>query len=724
MNRRAPLAVFIAVVVALVAWLALRGDEADASTPAQVSSSAPTEPVVDAGSRVPGARVAGVVLRDGKPVLKARVTLRAVAPLVAWTDPQGRFSFDDLGSGQVYLSANGDDAASEVLGPLELKPATHLDELVLTLSPALSVEGRVIDLTTQAPIAGATWVTPGGAGKTDAAGRFTLSGPKSQTWLDLSAPGYLSRTQWVSLELARAGGRLEVVLTPSSVLEGVVMEGASPVAAATVWAEVVEGASRGEHTPIVFTDKEGHFSLECRAGSLQLAAVTPRGTRIKGPFMRVAVGEKKKGLVLEATEVSSATGVVLLGDQPLPGAQVNAIDAQTEELAGITTTAPDGQFRFDALAQGRYVLQVRAGAFTATAGPFEQQGDGVPWQVKLQAGATMSGRVEPASAGVVVRWRSGSWSGPSAQTVTDEQGRFKFEGLPNELVSVDAEGPAGAATVRARAGQDVVLVLRKTEVIVHLRDDHGGPVTDGAISARSLDTGTTRSQLVLAPDGVTRLELPTGRWELFLEVAGRGRSQPATVTVGDVPAEATLVLQATLNVRGHVFDKATNLPLTGARVEAVSGESGKSFRVSVLTDSRGEFQLPPVPGASLIVVTRDGYLPQWRPIAQQPWEFSLDPARADQKTPQLSQFEGVGMTLDGRTGQVKVVLVSEGSPAERAGVQAGDAVILVDGVAVTGMPIDQVVNRIRGPAGTPVVIQFQRQGQPIELTIRRKLLTL
>jgi C-terminal processing protease CtpA/Prc len=57
-------------------------------------------------------------------------------------------------------------------------------------------------------------------------------------------------------------------------------------------------------------------------------------------------------------------------------------------------------------------------------------------------------------------------------------------------------------------------------------------------------------------------------------------------------------------------------------------------------------------------------------------------------------------------------------------VQAGDVILAVGGVPTAGQPLDAVVGRIRGPAGTPVVISFQRGGQSFELTMRRKLLNL
>ncbi len=712
------------VLVLALGWASCATESDSVGTPQATTDARPDDTLPTVVQKFNGGRVSGFVMRDGHPVARARVSLKAAGPLVTLTLDDGRFLFEDVPSGQVYLAASSADAASEVVGPLQVIPDGKIEGVQLTLTPSVKIEGRVIDLLTQKPVVGATVVSPTQAGLTDAAGKFSLTGAKTQTWIEVSAPGFVSRTEWVSLELASAGGKLELVLTPTSRLEGTVLESGSKVAAATVWAELSEGARRGERSLNVFTDREGHFSLECAAGTFQLAAVTPSGIRVKGPLVRVSVGETRTGIVLDAGDVSSASGVVTRAGLPVVGAQVSAIDASTEDVSALATTGLNGAFRFDGLGLGKYVLQVRAAALTTSAGPFEHKGDGQSWAVTLQEGGTLVGRVEPASAGVAVRWRSGTWSGPVAQTVTDATGHFRFEGLPPELLSLDAEGPGGAATARAKAGDDVVLVLKKGFVTVHLVDDGNAPVTDGVLVARSLDTGTTRRQLVLAPDGVTRVDLPTGRWELSLEAAGRGRSALVGVNVTEQGADVRLTLEAGLAVSGRVTDKASSLPISGARVEAVSGDIGRGSRMSVLTDARGEFQLPPVPRSATVVVSRDGFATQWRPAAQGRWEVALLGAPPRPQGSEFSQFEGVGMTLDARTGSVMVSLVSEGSPAERAGVQAGDQILTVDGVSVAGQDINAVVGRIRGPSGSAVVVGFQRGAQRFELTIRRRLLTL
>lgn len=60
------------------------------------------------------------------------------------------------------------------------------------------------------------------------------------------------------------------------------------------------------------------------------------------------------------------------------------------------------------------------------------------------------------------------------------------------------------------------------------------------------------------------------------------------------------------------------------------------------------------------------------------------------------------------------------SPAEAAGVQAGDVVLAVDGTSVNGSTMEDQISRIRGEAGTDVTLTLQRDGaEPFDLTITR-----
>ena len=69
-----------------------------------------------------------------------------------------------------------------------------------------------------------------------------------------------------------------------------------------------------------------------------------------------------------------------------------------------------------------------------------------------------------------------------------------------------------------------------------------------------------------------------------------------------------------------------------------------------------------------------------------------------------SSYEGIGATVSDRTGVVQIGVPFRDSPAERAGIRAGDIIMEVDGVSIEGWSDQQAVQVIRGPQGTPVVL--------------------
>ncbi|MEV4559006.1 S41 family peptidase [Kitasatospora sp. NPDC049285] len=86
------------------------------------------------------------------------------------------------------------------------------------------------------------------------------------------------------------------------------------------------------------------------------------------------------------------------------------------------------------------------------------------------------------------------------------------------------------------------------------------------------------------------------------------------------------------------------------------------------------------------------------------------------------RYPGVGLSVDrAGGGTTEVAEVLPGSPAARAGIEAGDRLVRVDGVAAEQLPVTEVVARLRGgPAGTPVALAVQGSAGPVrELTLTR-----
>lgn len=84
-------------------------------------------------------------------------------------------------------------------------------------------------------------------------------------------------------------------------------------------------------------------------------------------------------------------------------------------------------------------------------------------------------------------------------------------------------------------------------------------------------------------------------------------------------------------------------------------------------------------------------------------------------------FGGIGAQLDNRDGELVVVSPLKGSPAEAAGLKAGDRIIFVDATSTQSYSAEEAVKIIRGPVGTPVQLTVTREGsdRPIEITIVR-----
>ncbi|MFE5719307.1 S41 family peptidase [Streptomyces erythrochromogenes] len=87
-------------------------------------------------------------------------------------------------------------------------------------------------------------------------------------------------------------------------------------------------------------------------------------------------------------------------------------------------------------------------------------------------------------------------------------------------------------------------------------------------------------------------------------------------------------------------------------------------------------------------------------------------------------WTGVGVwAVRARDGMITVDGVQPAGPAARAGLRAGDRLLSVDGHAVTGLAVADVVALLRGTAGTPVVLNLSRDGADLTETVLRERLS-
>lgn len=89
-------------------------------------------------------------------------------------------------------------------------------------------------------------------------------------------------------------------------------------------------------------------------------------------------------------------------------------------------------------------------------------------------------------------------------------------------------------------------------------------------------------------------------------------------------------------------------------------------------------------------------------------------------------YGGLGLTVTMEDGAVKVIAATRGTPADQAGIKAGDFITHVDGQLFFGGTLDEAVDKMRGAPGTSVRLRVVRPGrdQPLELNITRAIIDI
>ena len=81
-------------------------------------------------------------------------------------------------------------------------------------------------------------------------------------------------------------------------------------------------------------------------------------------------------------------------------------------------------------------------------------------------------------------------------------------------------------------------------------------------------------------------------------------------------------------------------------------------------------------------------------------------------------FSGVGMEIDIKDGMITVISPMKDSPAEKAGIKAGDIILKIDDKTTADFSVDEAVKLIRGPKGTTVELIIAREGEKGSMSIK------
>lgn len=165
------------------------------------------------------------------------------------------------------------------------------------------------------------------------------------------------------------------------------------------------------------------------------------------------------------------------------------------------------------------------------------------------------------------------------------------------------------------------------------------------------------------------------------------------------------------------------VPATTAGLAQVDGRAGPEFSKLFATYQRIKASyVEPVDDETLIRGAIDGML------------ASLDPHSAYLDGSDLQRLEtmidgsytGLGLSVIHEDGAVKVISPFRGSPADQAGIKAGDYITHLDGELIYGGELDEAVQQMRGAPGTQIRLTIFRTGreEPFDVTVTRGVIEL
>ncbi|MBD0866136.1 MAG: S41 family peptidase, partial [Rhodobacteraceae bacterium] len=129
-----------------------------------------------------------------------------------------------------------------------------------------------------------------------------------------------------------------------------------------------------------------------------------------------------------------------------------------------------------------------------------------------------------------------------------------------------------------------------------------------------------------------------------------------------------------------------------------------------------------VDARDLIEAAIDGMLSSLDPHSNY---MSPDDA-AQMRVQTRGEFGGLGIEVTQEDGFVKVVSPIDSTPADEAGIEAGDFITHVNGESILGLTLDSAVDLMRGPVGSEIVITVVREGEkePFDVSIIRDTIKL
>lgn len=675
--------------------------------------------------------VLGRVLdRRGEPVEWAQVSIRDRRRELrsVYTDASGSFELRGIAPGSVIVAAQSEVgfAEKQLIARLGLPYAEV--ELILGTGTR-TVRGRVVD-DQDVPVEDARVRADGPLDRevrTDGVGRFAIAGLAAEPIeLKVDAEGFVAWAREldpdafakpVEVKLER-GCNAEVRVVPDSPKTQVVVR-IGEVRATGETGEVIRlKGVRGEQTisaeSIGATAQRG--SVTATVCPTQQPIIVTLGASEGGGAVHVVV-ERKNKTPVENMEINlgrrglrartDARGEATFENVPL-GEQTVWIESDREQV-----TVNAGQ-----TAEVRFTVRDDEGEVTGYVTAQNRPLEGAA--IRASCGSTGYAR-SLFDAELVAR--------------TNAAGAFAFDPENATVCTVRAEhadeGASDAVVLRV-GGLPAELEINRLASIsgVVLERDSNAPVTAYQLSVRPIGRASdvdARSLFIDDPSGRFQLDgLQPGLLSISVRAdRGQGHMELEVERGASIDGLELYVIE-----RGAVSGRvvADRAPVPNARVTLKRARDGVK-EGETQTGPDGRFELASPGGDALrVAVAREGYYPQGTP------PFDLDPFTGKRDVgdvtlqPRGGREEkegGIGIQFGNDAHGVRVVEFVADSPAREAGLEIGDVISKIDGTPAGRLPLMSWLLALRGPVGTPVVLEVERGTLPrFSVTVIRRAIGL
>ena len=163
---------------------------------------------------------------------------------------------------------------------------------------------------------------------------------------------------------------------------------------------------------------------------------------------------------------------------------------------------------------------------------------------------------------------------------------------------------------------------------------------------------------------------------------------------------------------------ATTVLLLSGRVGRVGELLSRYARLEAIRSTLVEDYYQEVDEEALI----EGEIRGMMYALEDPYTFYYTPDELQRHDAQSEGvYSGLGILVQNNAdGEIEIIRVYEGGPADAAGAQAGDRIVAVDSMPVSGGSVEELsdaVDRMRGESGSTVELQLRREGEVLDLTL-------